>query len=95
MVATVTDYTDLKNRALIGSGYDGVVRVLANGFFGTGTLLFGGQAVLTVAHLFSRPEGLAFANTSVLFETMWGSQTIGASDVWVHPGYDGAGSLND
>ena len=95
MVATVTDYTDLKNRALIGSGYDGVVRVLANGFFGTGTLLFWGQAVLTAAHLFSRPEGLAFANTSVLFETMWGSQSLGASDVWVHPGYDGAGSLND
>ena len=95
MVATVTDYTDLKNRALIGSGYDGVVRVVANGYYGTGTLLFGGQAVLTAAHLFSRPEGLAFANTSVQFETMWGIQSIGASDVWVHPGYDGSDSLND
>jgi hypothetical protein len=95
MVATVTDYTDLKNRALIGSGYDGVVRVVTNGYFGTGTLLFGGQAVLTAAHLFFRPEGLAFANTSVQFETMWGLQSIGVSDVKVHPGYDGLNSLND
>jgi secreted trypsin-like serine protease len=95
MVATVTDYTDLKNRALIGSGYDGVVRVVTNGYFGTGTLLFGGQAVLTAAHLFFRPEGLAFANTSVQFETMWGLQSIDVSDVKVHPGYDGLNSLND
>lgn len=95
MVATVTDYTDLKNRALIGSGYDGVVRVVTNGYFGTGTLLFGGQAVLTAAHLFFKPEGLAFANTSVQFETMWGLQSIGASEVWVHPGYDRTDSLND
>ncbi len=95
MVATVTDYTDLKNRALIGSGYDGVVRVVANGFYETGTLLFGGQAILTAAHLFLRPEGMAFANTTVQFETMWGLQTIGASDVWVHPGFDGLNSLND
>lgn len=95
MVATVTDYTELKNRALIGSGYDGVVRVVANGYYGTGTLLFGGQAVITAAHLFLRPEGLSFANTSVLFETMSGAQSIAASDVWVHPGYDGSDSLND
>jgi secreted trypsin-like serine protease len=95
MVATVTDYTDLKNRALIGSGYDGVVRVVTNGFYGTGTLLFGGQAVLTAAHLFLRPEGIAFANTNVQFETMWGLQSIGASDVCLHPGYDGLNSLND
>ena len=95
MVATVTDYTELKNRALIGSGYDGVVRVVANGYYGTGTLLFGGQAIITAAHLFFRPEGLSLSNTSVLFETMSGAQSIGASDVWVHPGYDGSESLND
>jgi len=68
---------------------------VANGYYGTGTLLFGGQAVLTAAHLFLRPEGIAFANTSVQFETMWGLQSIGASDVWVHPGYNSADSLND
>ena len=95
MVATVTDYTDLKNRALIGTGYDGVVRIVANGYYGTGTLLFGGQAVLTAAHLFLRPEGIAFANTSAQFETLWGLQSIGVSDVKVHPGYDGLNSLND
>ncbi len=30
MVTTVTSYTLLRNRALIGDGYDGVVRVVVN-----------------------------------------------------------------
>ena len=89
MVATVTDYTEVKNRALIGSGFDGVVRVLVNGYFGTGTLLFGGQAVLTAAHLFSKQQGLVSTNiaqnlasvTDITFESTLGVQIIAASHV--------------
>ena len=103
MVATVTDYTEVKNRALIGSGFDGVVRVLVNGYFGTGTLLFGGQAVLTAAHLFSKQQASVSANiasnlasaTAVTFETGSGLQTIAASEVRLHPAYDASNSLND
>jgi hypothetical protein len=103
MVATVTDYTELKNRALIGSGFDGVVRVVVNGYFGTGTLLFGGQAVLTAAHLFSKQQGLVSTNiaqnlasvTDITFESTLGVQIIAASHVQVHPGYDASNSLND
>jgi hypothetical protein len=107
MVATVSDYTELKNRALIGSGFDGVVRVVFNGVFGTGTLLFGGQAVLTAAHLFSKSQSFTLSknesnysgtiaiNTSVIFESISGLQSITANDVWVHPSYEVSNSLND
>jgi hypothetical protein len=103
MVATVTDYTELKNRALIGSGFDGVVRVVVNGYFGTGTLLFGGQAVLTAAHLFSKQQVLVSNSiapklasvTDIIFESTSGVQSIAASHVQVHPGYDASNSLND
>jgi hypothetical protein len=103
MVATVTDYTELKYRALIGSGFDGVVRVVVNGYFGTGTLLFGGQAVLTAAHLFSKQQGLVSTSiapnlasvTDIIFESTLGVQNIAASHVQVHPGYDASNSLND
>jgi hypothetical protein len=30
MVTTVTSYTEARNRALIGDGYDGVVRVVVS-----------------------------------------------------------------
>ena len=94
MVATVSDYTDLKNRALIGSGFDGVVRVVVNGHFGTGTLLYGGQAVLTAAHLFTKPQNLTASVgasnlasfTSISFESMSGLQSIQANEVYVHLG---------
>ena len=52
MVTTVTAYTDLRNRAATGEGFDGVVRVVVGGNYGTGALLFDGHAVLTAAHLF-------------------------------------------
>ena len=84
MVSTVTAYTDLRNRASAGTGFDGVVRVSAGGYYGTGVLLYDGQAVLTAAHL--------LANTSdkplVHFETTAGTQTLTSTSVLVHPGYD-------
>ena len=90
MVSTVTSYADLRNRASVGTGFDGVVRVSAGGYYGTGVLLYDGQAVLTAAHL--------LANTSdkplVHFETTAGTQTLSSTSVLVHPGYDSS-SNND
>jgi hypothetical protein len=85
MVTTVTAYTDTRNRALPGTGFDGVVRVSVGGHYGTGALLYDGRAILTAAHLFAN---VGAASTSILFETSAGSQTLAVSDVKVLSTYD-------
>ena len=91
MVTTITSYTEARNRALIGGGYDGVVRVVAGSFYGTGVLLYNGQAVLTAAHLFAS-ESTA---TSVVFETSYGTQTVLSKKVLINPDYNSTSSTND
>jgi len=92
MVTTVTPYTDARNRADVGAGFDGVVRVTFDGRYGTGTLLYGGHAVLTSAHLFASG---ALGDTSISFETTAGSQTVLASQVLMQPSYDALQDNND
>jgi hypothetical protein len=89
MVTTVTAYTDSRNRAYPGEGYDGVVRVAVAGYYGTGVLLYDGHAVLTAAHLFTN---VTAASTSVFFETAAGSQTVIASGVTRLSTYDSQGN---
>lgn len=91
MVTTVTPYTNARNRALVGEGFDGVVRLVVGNQYGTGVLLFDGTAVLTAAHLFA---GYA-KNANVIFETTAGMQTIGSSQVMVNPNYDTTNSNSD
>ena len=91
MVSTVTAYTDLRNRATTGSGYDGVVRVSSGGYYGTGVLLFDGRAVLTAAHLFTANG----ASATVHFETTSGKQELTSSRVWIDPTYDPTNSSGD
>lgn len=91
MVATVTSYTDTRNRAYAGEGFDGVVRVAVGGYYGTGVLLYDGHAVLTAAHLFTHGSTAA----SVSFETTVGSQTLTASRVTLQPTYDATQGNND
>ena len=91
MVTTVTSYTLLRNRALIGDGYDGVVRVVLNNMYGSGVLLFDGKAVLTAAHIFSGIVGTA----KVIFETRNGVETIASSQVVINPDYDSANNNSD
>jgi len=91
LVTTVTSYTEARNRALIGGGYDGVVRVVAGSFYGTGVLLYNGQAVLTAAHLFAS-ESTAI---SVVFETNYGTQTVSSKKVLINPEYNSKSSTND
>ena len=90
MVTTTAYYTDSRYRTYPGDGYDGVVRVSYGGYYGTGTLLFDGRAILTAAHLFEGRTGSA----SVTFETRSGTQTLSATKILQHPGYD-AQSNND
>jgi hypothetical protein len=93
VVTTVSSYTDSRNRALAGDGFDGVVRVVVGNMYGTGVLLFDGAAVLTAAHLFN--QSTKFNSANVIFETLSGSQTIASSQVLTHPNYDTANSNND
>jgi len=90
MVSTVTSYTDTRNRALAGEGYDGVVMVSVAGYYGTGVLLYDGQAILTAAHLFSHGSTAA----TVKFETSTGTQTMTTSKARVM-NYDAANTNND
>ena len=91
MVTTVTSYTEVRNRALTGDGYDGVVRVVVGNMYGSGVLLFDGKAVLTAAHLFNGSNGAA----NVIFETQSGVQTIASSQVVVNPDYNSANNNSD
>lgn len=91
MVSTVTAYTDLRNRATTGSGFDGVVRVSSGGYYGTGVLLYDGRAVLTAAHLFTSNGNSA----TVHFETSTGKQDVASSRVLIDPAYDAANSSTD
>lgn len=89
MVTTVTAYTDSRNRAYPGEGFDGVVRVAVAGYYGSGVLLYDGHAILTAAHLFANATT---ATTSVSFETTAGSQTVAASSVTLLSSYDTQGN---
>ena len=91
MVTTVSSYTEVRNRALIGDGYDGVVRVVVGSMYGTGVLLFDGKAVLTAAHLFSGNSGAA----NVIFETRSGVQSIASSQVVINPDYSSVNNNSD
>ena len=91
MVTTTSNTADSRYRTNPGDGYDGVVRVSFGGYYGTGSLLFDGRAVLTVAHLF---EGLT-GSASVTFETRSGTQTLTSSKTLIHPAYDKAQNNND
>lgn len=90
MVTTVTTYTDSRNRAAIGEGYDGVVRVSIAGYYGTGVLLYDGRAILTAAHLLSGSSDIR-----VSFETSAGSETQSTGQVLLHPNYDSVNDNND
>lgn len=91
MVSTVTAYTDLRNRATTGTGYDGVVRVSSSGYYGTGVLLYDGRVVLTAAHLFAANG----ASATVHFETASGKQDVASSRVLIDRIYDPASSNGD
>ncbi len=92
MVTTVTSYTDSRNRANPGEGYDGVVRISSGGYFGTGVLLYDGRAIVTAAHLFASASS---SSADIHFETASGQQKITSSRIEVMPDYDSVNANND
>lgn len=64
--------------------FNGVVKIETSTLSGTGTLLFGGRAVLTAAHLFSDNR----YQSHIIFDTPAGRREISSSKVLLHPDYD-------
>lgn len=91
MVTTAAAHTDERYRAATGLGFDGVVRVSYNGYYGTGALLYDGQAILTAAHLFGSGSGAA----TIYFATTDGTVTLRSTDIIIHPAYDASHNNND
>ena len=90
MVTTSRNYDDSRYLAAAGLGWDGVVRDKYGGFSGTGTLLFGGRAVLTAAHLFES----AGTTASVYFDTVQGMRTQSGLSYTVNPGFDSSSNAD-
>ncbi len=91
MVTTVSSHNEARNRAPVGEGYDGVVRVVVGNLYGSGVLLFDGKAVLTAAHLFSGNQGSA----RLIFETRNGMNNLASSLVVIHPDYNRGNNNSD
>ncbi|GAB1394639.1 Calx-beta domain-containing protein [Rhodocyclaceae bacterium] len=89
MVTTTAAYADFRYRTNPGDGYEGVVRVSFGGYYGTGSLLFDGRAILTAAHLF---DGRGGGAAGVTFETSAGPRTLGSNQILTHSGYDDQGN---
>jgi hypothetical protein len=75
---------------LPGEGYDGVVQVVADGFYGTGTLLYGGRAVLMSAHVLKGSR-----TVSVRMDTPASQVTLQAETYTLHPLYDRVNANSD
>ncbi|AFJ03448.1 Calx-beta domain-containing protein [Methylophaga frappieri] len=85
MVATTEDYRLSVYQGADDARYSGVVKIFAEGIVGSGSLLYGGQMILTAAHLFdANPDSV-----EVRFDAPFGSSTtISASLLTILPAYD-------
>lgn len=73
-----------------GTNLDGVGMVSAGGAIGSGSLLDTGRHVLTAAHVVVDFFGAVDpADVAVTFDTASGPISLGAAEVFVHPGYTG------
>lgn len=93
MVVAVSSARERQQVALPGLGYDGVVYIAANGFSGTGSLLYDGRAILTAAHVVEQIE--TADDVAVLFETPAGAVWRQVAAVVLHPEYDADNLNND
>jgi secreted trypsin-like serine protease len=91
MVTTLNSYNNSIYSVGNSSSLNGVVRISSNGYYGSGTLLYGGMAVLTAAHLFSSNN----ASADIVFETSQGRQTVASNAIEFMPLYDTLNDNND
>ncbi|MDD2557570.1 MAG: trypsin-like serine protease, partial [Desulfuromonas sp.] len=90
--------SSLKNeyhQTRVGSGFDGVVRVVVEDFYGTGVLLYSGMAILTAAHVMENDAGDIVSNAIIEVETASGLKRYTSDQVLIHPDYDTVNSNFD
>ena len=90
-MVTTGDMDDSRYQVAPGGDFNGVARIVQGSAYGTGTLLFGGRAVLTAAHLLVGQSGAA----TVAFSTEAGTFEAQASHYLIHPAYDPIQGNND
>ncbi|MFA6197087.1 MAG: Calx-beta domain-containing protein [Sulfurimonas sp.] len=91
MIVSLNSYNNPIYAVSNSSNLNGVVRISSGGYYGSGTLLYGGMAVLTAAHLFESNN----SSSSIVFETSQGRQTIASSAIKIMPQYDDMNGNND
>ncbi|MCM5704924.1 DUF4214 domain-containing protein [Larsenimonas salina] len=89
-MTTVTRYND-QFISHVGDGWDGVGLVATASKFGSGSLLMGGRAVLTAAHVVENSAG----PVRVAFDTPSGRQWLPVESVHLHADYSEARFAND
>nr|WP_320115711.1 trypsin-like serine protease [uncultured Desulfuromonas sp.] len=89
------DLNYLYHQTPVATGYDGVVRLVSNGFYGTGALLYSGNAILTAAHLFMDDDGNLSDDAVTYFETSDGKTSLTSTNYRIHPDYDPVDGNND
>jgi hypothetical protein len=83
------------HQASAGRGYDGVCMVSANGYYGTGVLLYSGNVILTAAHVLEQDASGWADEVQVVFETSAGDTEQSSTQYFVHPDYDPVNGNND
>ncbi|MHB0776528.1 Calx-beta domain-containing protein [Halomonas sp. WWR20] len=96
MASIPTSFSRQANyQVLPGDGLDGVVKVSAGGYYGTGTLLPTGRHILTAAHLFERTSQTAGpVDIIVTFDLPQGTQRLAGTLLPLPAGYR-QGEVND
>lgn len=92
MVAIANDNNLTQVNGKAGKGYDGVVRITAGGYYGTGVLLYDGISILTCAHLFTT-QSPATSQANIIFTLTEGQRTIESESIYVHPDYSSSDTL--
>jgi Calx-beta domain/Trypsin len=85
MVTTTANPTASWYQANPGEGYDGTVRISSGTSYASGVLLYGGRALLTVAHLFDDQA----SDAEMTFQTSEGERMVSSAEILRHPEYDG------
>lgn len=94
MVVT-QNLNDTFHQTTNSASYDGVVRIVADGYYGTGALLYSGYAVLTAAHVLCDDDGQKVDSTTITIETLSGTTNIDSDNFLIHPDYDSSDGNND
>lgn len=82
------DHVDHYHHPSTGLGWDGVVKIIADHHYGSGTLLHNGQLVLTAAHVLWGKNQQPLNQVNIQFETASGQYRLSSQQLLIHPDYN-------